>query len=266
MDILKRSIAPLTENAWENIDNQARRVLHANLSARKFVDVSVPKGWDFASVPTGRLDVSAGQKGDEVKYGVHVVQPLVETRFSFSLNIWELDNIERGVKDIQFAELDMAMKKISHFEENAIYNGFKKGGIKGLNDCNKYNEILLGNDKKQILDGVSNGITTLLDASVEGPYVLVVNPDLWRSITQLAEGYPIRKHLEKLLENDVIYSQAIDCAYLVSLRGGDLELTIGADYSIGYESHTKESVNLFVAESFTFRVLDESAYLKFKLK
>ncbi len=38
----------------------------------------------------------------------------------------------------------------------------------------------------------------------------------------------------------------------MSTRGGDFELTIGQDVSIGYDSHDADVVNLYFQESFTY--------------
>jgi len=40
MDILKRSIAPITDEGWEEIDDQAKEILENHLTDRKFVDVT----------------------------------------------------------------------------------------------------------------------------------------------------------------------------------------------------------------------------------
>ena len=48
---------------------------------------------------------------------------------------------------------------------------------------------------------------------------------------------------------------AIDGAFVLTSRGGDFELTIGKDVSIGYLSHTDSVVRLYLEEAFTFRVL-----------
>jgi len=39
---------------------------------------------------------------------------------------------------------------------------------------------------------------------------------------------------------------------VLSTRGGDFELTIGQDVSIGYDSHDADVVNLYFQESFTY--------------
>jgi uncharacterized linocin/CFP29 family protein len=46
---------------------------------------------------------------------------------------------------------------------------------------------------------------------------------------------------------------------LLSIRGGDYELTVGQDLSVGYLAHSADDVELFITESFTFRVLEEKA-------
>ncbi len=265
MDILKRSIAPITDSAWDEIDDMARTIIKANLSARKFVDIKGPYGWDYAAVTTGRLGIYGGKKEKDVCYGIHTVHPLTELRKSFSLNIWELDNVVRGAKDIELDALVDAAKQIAHFEENAIYNGFQKGSIKGFKEELQYDPIKLTDDKKEIIKAVSGAVKTLVNNSVSGPYVLVVSPDIWELISKYTEGYPLTKHLNEILEGGIILGPAIDGAYLVSKRVGDTELTIGADYSIGYESHDSEKVNLFIAESFTFRILDPSVFIRFEI-
>jgi uncharacterized linocin/CFP29 family protein len=56
MDLLKRQKAPIVSEAWEQIDEEARRVLKLHLAGRKLVDFSGPHGWDLGAVNTGRLE------------------------------------------------------------------------------------------------------------------------------------------------------------------------------------------------------------------
>lgn len=46
---------------------------------------------------------------------------------------------------------------------------------------------------------------------------------------------------------------------MLSQRGGDFELTVGQDFSIGYLEHSASSVRLCLQESFTFRVPTQEA-------
>ena len=266
MDILKRTLAPITLEAWQEIDRQAKLVLTAYLSARKFVDVTGPQGWDYAAVPLGRLDVPKGQKKEDVQYGIHAVQPLVEARASFVLDVWELDNIIRGAKDIELKTLEDATRKIALFEEQAISNGFEPGCILGLKQACRHKPIVFAKNPAGFLEAVSQGVGALIAKSVGGPYGLVVNPDLWQLIASYAEGFPLQQHVQGILQGPIVYSHSSEGAFLVSMRGQDLELIIGQDFAVGYQSHTSAEVTLFVTESFTFRVIEPSAFVQLIVK
>ena len=46
---------------------------------------------------------------------------------------------------------------------------------------------------------------------------------------------------------------------VLSLRGGDFLFESGQDLSIGYEAHDAETVQLYLEESFSFRVATPEA-------
>jgi uncharacterized linocin/CFP29 family protein len=46
---------------------------------------------------------------------------------------------------------------------------------------------------------------------------------------------------------------------VLSTRGGDFEINLGYDVSIGYLSHTDTTVRLYLEEVLTFRVLTSEA-------
>jgi uncharacterized linocin/CFP29 family protein len=261
MDMLKRALAPITDAAWEEIENVARDMLPTLLSARRVVDVEGPKGWDYAALPLGRLSIPKTQSKDGTKYGVHTVQPLVEVRVPFELDVWELDNIERGAKDIDLDPLKEAVTKIARFEESAIYEGFGPGHITGLRDSSEYKKRTLGKQPQAILEGVSAGVSEYVAASVKGPYALVVGSKLWRFISSRHDGYPLTRQLERLIEGSIVLNPFGDDTFLVSLRGGDLRLVLGHDLAIGYNRHDQKKVELFLTESFTFQVIDGSAVM-----
>ncbi len=267
MDILKRSLAPITAEAWAEIDGQARNVLTGMLSARKIVDVTGPLGWDYAAVPLGRLEVpDDARQPDGVEFGIHKVQPLVEVRAHFDLDIWEVDNIVRGAQDIDLSNLEDAAKKIAAFEEKAIYNGFSTGGISGVKDACPYDPIPVSGKAEDILEKVTRGIQMMMAEAIEGPYALVVNPQMWLSMSVYVNGYPLKKHLEEQLSGPVIISSFVEGAFLVSTRGGDMQMFLGQDLGIGYNRHDKHSVSLYLTESFTFQVYEPHAIVAYTWK
>jgi uncharacterized linocin/CFP29 family protein len=261
MSVLKRHLAPITDAAWEEIDGNAKTFLSALLSARKVVDVVGPKGWDYSAVPLGRLEIPKQQKKGEVEYGVHRVQPLIEARMDFTLNIWELDNVTRGAKDIDFSAMEEAAHKITLFEEEAIYYGFEPGSIAGLKASSPYKPIKLTTDPDKVMEIISGGITKLVEATVNGPYALVAGPEIWRFLASAGRGYPLRKRVENLLGGPIVLSPFVDGGFLLSIRGGDLRLVLGQDLSIGYNSHDSKTVRLYFTESFTFQIIDPSVIM-----
>jgi uncharacterized linocin/CFP29 family protein len=64
---------------------------------------------------------------------------------------------------------------------------------------------------------------------------------------------------------EVIYSHVVDGAFLVPFDHEDLEMTIGRDFSIGYQDNDNKKVRFFITESFTFRVLDPDIIIEFNL-
>jgi len=261
MDILKRKLAPISAAAWEEIDDAARDVLRVNLSGRKIVDFDGPHGWEYSAVPLGRLKALKHRKGVEPEFGIRTIQPLVEARVLFELDVWELDNAVRGAEDIELEPLEEACRKLARFEESAIYEGLKDAGIDGIKASSEHKPLTFSGEARNILTAISSGITQMAGAGVEGPYRLVCGPELWQNISSQDHGYPLTRHIEQLLGGEIILNPFHEDTLLVSTRGGDMKLTVGTDFSIGFNSADAKTVSLFLTESFTFRVVDGNAII-----
>src|SRR6202020_2536156 len=74
--------------------------------------------------------------------------------------------------------------------------------------------------------------------------------------TALAEtvdnGYPVLEHVKKLVKDEIIWAPAIDGAFVLTTRGGDFDLQLGTDVSIGRLLHDAEHVQLYLQETMTF--------------
>ena len=69
----------------------------------------------------------------------------------------------------------------------------------------------------------------------------------------------IREHLARVIDGEIVWAPAIDGAFLLSARGGDFELRLGQDLSIGYLAHDVDTVQLYFQESLTFLVYTAEA-------
>jgi uncharacterized linocin/CFP29 family protein len=100
---------------------------------------------------------------------------------------------------------------------------------------------------------VSQAVSALRLAGVDGPFSLLLSADAYTMVSETADhGYPIRDHLARVVDGEIIWAPAIDGAFLLSARGGDYELRLGQDLSIGYLSHDANDVQLYFTESLTF--------------
>lgn len=258
MDLLKRDQAPIPPEAWKQIDDEARRVLQLNLAARRVVDVDGPHGWQYAAVNTGRLSIRKDEDLD-VPWGLREVAPLIEIRVPFELKMMEIDCACRGAV-LDLPEVVAAAEKTAHAEETAIFNGFAPGGIEGIIPSTPHPSITIPDDYTEYPSVVVSAIETLRRGGVNGPYALALGPKCFAGLAQAADdGHPIRDHVERFLDGPMMLAPKVNGAVLLSRRGGDFQLTIGQDLSIGYAWHNKDVVGLYLTESFTFRVLDKAA-------
>ncbi|MFW5856208.1 MAG: family 1 encapsulin nanocompartment shell protein [Bacillota bacterium] len=263
MDFFKRDLAPITDKAWQEIDDRAKDVLETQLAARRAVNVVGPEGLEFTALSEGRLEnIEEDETG--VKNGVYKVKPLTESRISFELNRWELDNIERGAADIDLEPLEDAVKSIALFEDNAILNGLESADITGIKG-EAAHVFELGEDSSSILENISKGTLLLKDAMTEKPYILIVGETTWTHINTQGKGYPLTRRIKELTGSEILTSKAVSGAVLVPQNHEDLEFTIGQDLAIGYEKHDSKRVTLFITESFTFRVLDPEIIVRYTL-
>ena len=260
MDLLKRKKAPITDEAWEQVDDEARRVLKLHLAGRKIVDFSGPHGWKLGGVNTGRLGpISKGVEG--VSYAVRVVQPLVEVRVPFTMKSAELDYAARGADDLDLDPVIATAETVAHAEDTAIFHGFEAADITGIIEASPHKPIAVGT----ILDwpkAVVAGLEVLRAAGINGPYALALGLQAYDELDADSEdGYPLRRRFaETLPDVSLVWAPALQGgAVLLSARGGDYELTVGQDLSIGYAVHDRTEVELYLTESFTFRVLEEKA-------
>jgi uncharacterized linocin/CFP29 family protein len=265
MDLLKRQLAPILPEAWKAIDDEAKRVLKLNLAGRKVVDFSGPHGWSFAAVNTGQLALLPEHPLPEVSAGIRVVQPLVEIRTPILLDIMELDSLARGAHNPDLGAVVRAAEKIARTEDMAIFHGYGAGRIVGIVEASPHPPVPVNN----IADwprAIVLAKEVLRASGVGGPYALLLGPRAYDALSAASEdGYPVRKRIERqLIDGPFVWAPALDGAVLLSMRGGDFELTVGQDLSIGYAYHEKHAVELYVTESFTFRVLEGSAAISLK--
>ena len=94
MNHLFRDLAPVTDSAWAQIEDEATRSLRHFLAGRKLIDMTGPHGWDHSAVDLHRIAaLESPIQGTEA--AVRRVLPLIEVRIPFALKLSELAAADR---------------------------------------------------------------------------------------------------------------------------------------------------------------------------
>ncbi|MCV7194053.1 family 1 encapsulin nanocompartment shell protein [Mycolicibacterium brumae] len=253
MNNLYRELAPVTDAAWAEIELEASRTFKRYIAGRRVVDVNnCDAGVAAAAIGTGHLrDVDA--PADGVVAHLRESQPLVRLRVPFTLNRVDIDDVERGAEDSDWDPVKEAARTLAVTEDRAIFEGYPQAGIAGIRTLSSNPPLKLPEDTREFPDVVSQAMTELRLAGVDGPYAVLLSADAYTRVSEeTANGYPIREHLRRLVDGEIIWAPAIDGAFVLSTRGGDFDLRLGSDVSIGYLSHDADTVQLYLQETMTF--------------
>jgi uncharacterized linocin/CFP29 family protein len=263
MNNLHRELAPISDAAWADLEDEARRTFKRHVAGRRVVDVSGPDGLDTAGVGTGHL-AEIDPPAEGVRARSRDFRPLIELRVPFTVDRDAIDSVERGAQDADWQPVKDAARTLAFTEDRLIFEGYPAGSIAGIRKTSTNPAVTLPTDARAYPDAVSSALTELRLAGVNSPYQLVLGADAYTAVNEAADhGYPIRQHLARLLDGEPIWAPAIDGAFLLSTRGGDFELRLGQDVSIGYLSHDRDSVRLYFQQTLTFLVYAGEAAIGF---
>lgn len=261
MSHLLQEHAPITEAGWGLLGEEARERLTPALAARRLVDFAGPHGWEQSATNLGRARAIDDAPIDGVTGAQRRVLAMVELRAPFSLSRDELRDADRGAGDVDLSALDEAAHRIATAENRAVFHGWGAAGVQGVAEISTHEPIALGEDCQRYPRHVARAVEVLLCAGIGGPYGLALGPETYTRVLESTEhgGYLLFDHLRKIVDGPLVWAPGVQGAVVVSQRGGDFVLDVGEDLSIGYERHDTNVVELYIEESFTFRVLTAEA-------
>jgi uncharacterized linocin/CFP29 family protein len=259
MNNLHRELAPISDAAWGQIEEETTRTLKRYLAARRVVDVPSPEGIALPGVGTGHLrPITAPAEGILARQ--REVKPLVELRVPFELSRQAIDDVERGSDDSDWQPAKDAAQKLAFAEDRAVFNGYSAADIQGIREATSNPIDTLPADVRDYPDAVAHALSQLRLVGVNGPYSVLLGAEEYTALAETRDhGYPVLEHVKRIVDGNIVWAPAIQGAVVLSTRGGDFELNIGQDVSIGYLSHTDSVVRLYLQETFAFRVLTSEA-------
>jgi uncharacterized linocin/CFP29 family protein len=262
MNHLHRELAPVSELGWELIEQEAKYMLSMALAGRRLADVSGPLGWHSSAVSLGRVKASQNKIVTGVGVNVRQVRPLVELRVPFEVSRAELDAVTRGAENPDLGQVSAAARMAALAEDAFMFHGFTEIGSPGM-VVNAEDSVTMGRDFDYVTfpDKVVEAVAKLRLKGIEGPYTVALGPRCYEGVasTTHSGGYPVLDHLRSFIDGPLVWAPALDGSMVVSLRGGDFQLTLGSDFSIGYLDHSAEQVRLYIEESLAFEVLEPAA-------
>jgi len=259
MNNLHRELAPISDAAWTQIEEETSRTFKRYIAGRRVVDVNPPAGTALSAVGTGHLRTIAAQR-EGILARQRQVKALVELRFPFELNRQQIDDVERGANDSDWQPAKDAARAIAFAEDGAIFDGYDAAGIGGVRQGTSNPIKTLPADVREYPDAIAQGLSQLRLVGVNGPYAVLLGADAYTALAETSDhGYPVLEHVKRLVKDKIIWAPAIAGAFVITTRGGDFDLHIGQDVSIGYLSHTDTAVRLYLQETFTFLYLTSEA-------
>jgi len=259
MNNLHRELAPISDAAWADIEEETTRTLKRHLAGRRVVDVHSSGGVCLSAVGTGHLKTIAAP-GDGILARQREVKALVEFRVPFQLDRQQIDDVERGANDSDWQPAKDAAQKIAYAEDRAIFEGYAAAGIIGIREGTSNPRMTLPPDVRAYPDIIAQALSQLRLVGVNGPYSVLLGADAYTALAETSDnGYPVLEHIKKLVKDEIIWTPATTGAFVLTTRGGDFDLHIGQDVSIGYLSHTDSIVHLYLQETLTFLLLTSEA-------
>jgi uncharacterized linocin/CFP29 family protein len=244
MNNLHRELAPISDSAWAEIEEETSRTLKRYLAGRRVVDVQGPGGTLLSAVGTGHLKTIPAP-ADGIVARQREVKPLVELRVPFELDRQQIDDVDRGANDSDWQPAKDAARQIAFAEDGAIFEGYAAAGIDGIRQGTSNPVMTLPADVRAYPEAIAQALSQLRLVGVNGPYAVLLGADAYTALAETSDhGYPVLEHVKRLVNEQII---------------GDFALHLGQDVSIGYLSHNDAAVRLYLQETFTFLPLTSEA-------
>jgi uncharacterized linocin/CFP29 family protein len=168
--------------------------------------------------------------------------------------------VERGANDSDWQPAKDAARQIAFAEDRAIFEGYEAAAIEGIRQGTSNPIMTLPADVRDYPDAIAQALSQLRLVGVNGPYAALFGADAYTALAETSDhGYPVLEHVKRLINDEIIWAPAIAGGFVLTTRGGDFDLHIGQDVSIGYLSHADAAVRLYLQETLTFLLLTSEA-------
>src|SRR5580698_2848038 len=210
MNNLYRELAPISDAAWADIEEETSRTLKRYLASRHVVDVDGPGGVDLSAIGTGHLRNIKTPDGGIIARQ-REVNALVELRVPFELNRQQIDDVERGAEDSDWQPAKDAARLLAFAEDRAIFDGYAAAGIGGIRQGTSNPVMTLPADVRGYPDVFAQALTQLRQVGVNGPYSVLLSADAYTKLSETSDhGYPVMEHIKRMVDGEIVWAPAIE--------------------------------------------------------
>ena len=173
MNNLHRELAPISDSAWAQIEEETTRTLKRYLAG-------------LSAVGTGHLrTIAAPAKGILARQ--REVKALVELRVPFELDRHAIDDVARGANDSDWQPAKDAARQIAFAEDGAIFDGYDAAGIEGVRQGTGNPIKTLPADVREYPEAIAQGLSQLRLVGVNGPYAVLLGADAYTALAETSD-------------------------------------------------------------------------------
>lgn len=275
-DFLMRDQAPLTAEHWSLIDSVVVQTARQSLVGRRFIPLVGPFGAGLLALPDdtlggaghGHIDL-LGQNDDAVHIETRRFLPLPLIYKDFWLHWRDIEASHQFGIPLDAGAAAAAAAATAQAEDALIFNGDPAFGQPGLLTVDGRQRLPLGdwNTMGGAFSAVVEGIRTLTNAAIYGPYALITSPRLYAQLNRIYDGTGVLEleQIEKLVRLGVYQSSVLPDNAAVLVTGGaqNLDLAVGFDMTTAFVESTDLNYHFRVLESLALRIKRPQAVLTF---
>src|SRR5580692_11366876 len=201
MNNLHRELAPISDAAWSEIEEETTRTIKRYLAGRRVVDVQGPSGVATPAIGTGHLR-NVAAPADGILARQREVKALVELRVPFELDRQAIDDVDRGANDSDWQPAKDAARRIAFAEDGAIFEGYPAAGSGGIRQGTSNPLMTLPSDVREYPEAIAQGLSRLRLVGVNGPYSVLLGADCYTALAETSDhGYPVLEHVKRLVKD-----------------------------------------------------------------
>ncbi|MCK9337952.1 MAG: bacteriocin family protein [Arcobacteraceae bacterium] len=266
MEFLNKTLAPFGVLVWDTIESELSDALSKRLTLRSAVDFNDTYSFDTDAISTGTLK-KVSSKGN-VSICTREPIKMVEIKQNFTVSKEVIEDIKRGKVDFDNTPFTSVANSFAKIENDIILTGMANANIEGM--ISKETHTINASSPKDIMVGVAKAMGIFNTNFIDGPFVLVISSTtMAKLMVESFDGKSLKSKIEEIIgKGSIIISNDIgdDKALVISQRSGDFEFYSGLDVSVGYETETKDGVELFLIQSCAFRVITPEAVVLINIK